>query len=74
MKKQMGDNININIYMCKVQGVDWIQMTQDRVQERAFVTAVMNFRVSQTREEFPNQLRNYTIFKQDFVYCKDRHD
>jgi hypothetical protein len=39
------DNIKMDLREIGIDGVNWIQLTQDRVQWRAFVNTVMNFRV-----------------------------
>jgi hypothetical protein len=39
------DNIKVDIREIGINGVNWIQLTQDRVQWWAFVNAVMNLRV-----------------------------
>jgi hypothetical protein len=38
---------NIKIYLMEIEidGVNWIQLAQDRVQWRAFVNTVMNLRI-----------------------------
>jgi hypothetical protein len=39
------DNIKIDLGEIGIDGVNWIRLTQDRVQWRAFVNTVMNLRV-----------------------------
>jgi hypothetical protein len=39
------DNIKLDIMEIGIDGVNWIQLAQDRVQWRAFVNTVMNLRV-----------------------------
>jgi hypothetical protein len=41
----VGDNIKIDFREIGWDGMDWIDMAQDRNQRRALVNAVMNFRV-----------------------------
>jgi hypothetical protein len=36
------DNININLREIGIDGANWIQLAQDRIQWRAFVNTVMN--------------------------------
>jgi hypothetical protein len=42
----MDDNIKIDLREKGLEGVDWIHLTQDRDQWRAFVNTVMNFPVT----------------------------
>jgi hypothetical protein len=39
------DNIKMDLREIGINGANWIQLAQDRVQWRAFVNMVMNFRV-----------------------------
>jgi hypothetical protein len=39
------DNINMDFREIGIDGANWIQLTQDRVQWRAFVNTIMNLRV-----------------------------
>jgi hypothetical protein len=41
----VGDNIKIDLREIGWDGVDWIDLAQDRDQWRAFVNTVMNLRV-----------------------------
>jgi hypothetical protein len=44
-RRRWEDNINLNLRELGIDGVNWIQLAQDRVQWRAFVNTVMNLRV-----------------------------
>jgi hypothetical protein len=39
------DNIKMNLREIGIDGTNWIQLAQDRVQWRAFVNTLMNLRV-----------------------------
>jgi hypothetical protein len=39
------DNIRLDLREIKIDGANWMQLAQDRVQWRAFVNTVMNLRV-----------------------------
>jgi len=39
------DNIKMDLRETGLDGANWIQLTQDRVQWRAFVSRIMNLRV-----------------------------
>jgi hypothetical protein len=39
------DNIKLDLREIGIDGVNWIQLAQDRVQWQAFVNTVMNFQV-----------------------------
>jgi hypothetical protein len=40
------DNIKVDLMEIGIDGTNWIRLSQDRVQWRAFVNTVMNLRVS----------------------------
>jgi hypothetical protein len=44
-RRRWEDNIKIDLTEIGIDGVNWIQLAQDRVQWRAFVNTVMNLRV-----------------------------
>jgi hypothetical protein len=44
-RRRWEDNIKMNLRKTWIDGANWIQLVQDRVQQRAFVNTVMNLRV-----------------------------
>jgi hypothetical protein len=44
-RRRCEDNIKMDLREIGIDGVNWIQLAQDRVQCRAFVNTVMNLRV-----------------------------
>jgi hypothetical protein len=44
-RRRWEDNIKMDLREIGIDGVNWIQLTRDRVQWRAFVNTVMNLRV-----------------------------
>jgi hypothetical protein len=44
-RRRWEDNIKLDLREVGIDGANWIQLAQDRVQWRAFVNAVMNLRV-----------------------------
>jgi hypothetical protein len=46
-RRRWEDNIKMDLREIRWDGVDWIGLAQDRVQWRAIVNTVMNFRVLQ---------------------------
>jgi hypothetical protein len=44
-KRRWEDNIKMDLWEIGIDGANWIQLAQDRVQWRAFVNTVMNLRV-----------------------------
>jgi hypothetical protein len=49
-RHRWGDNIKMDLRELGIDGTNWIQLAQDRVQWRAFVSTVMNGRVPQRRQ------------------------
>jgi hypothetical protein len=45
-RRKWKDNIKMDLREIWIDGANWIQLPQDRVQWRAFVSTVMNLRVS----------------------------
>jgi hypothetical protein len=45
-RRRWVDNIKMDLEEVGLDGIDWIDLAQDRVRWRALVNAVMNFRVS----------------------------
>jgi hypothetical protein len=44
-RRRWEDNIKTNLREIGIDGVNWIQLAQDRIQWRAFVNTMMNLRV-----------------------------
>jgi hypothetical protein len=44
-RRRWEDNVKINLRELGMEGANWIQLAQDRVQWRVFVNMVMNLRV-----------------------------
>jgi hypothetical protein len=44
-RRRWNDNIKMDLWEIGIDGANWIQLAQDRVQWRAFVKTVMNLRV-----------------------------
>jgi hypothetical protein len=45
-RRRWEDNIKMNLRKIRINGANWIQLAQDRVQWWAFVNTVMNLRVT----------------------------
>jgi hypothetical protein len=45
IRRRWEDNIKMDLREIQIDGANWIQLAQDRVQWRAFVITVMNLRV-----------------------------
>jgi hypothetical protein len=46
------DNIKLDLREIGINGANWIQLAQDRVQWRAFVNTVMNLQVPKRKQDF----------------------
>jgi hypothetical protein len=45
-RRRWEDNVKVDLREIRIYGVNWIRLTQDRVQLRGFVNTVMNLHVS----------------------------
>jgi hypothetical protein len=45
-RRRWQDNIKLDLRETEIDGANWFQLAQDRVQWQAFVNTVMNLRVS----------------------------
>jgi len=62
-RRRWEDNIKMDLREIGIDGANWIRLAQDRVQWRAFVNTVMNFRVPQRKQEFFDKLSDFQLFK-----------
>jgi hypothetical protein len=62
LKRRWEDNIKQDLREIGIDGANWIQLAQDRVQWRAFVNTVMNLRVPKSRILF-DKLSDNQLFK-----------
>jgi hypothetical protein len=51
-RRRWEDNIKMDLREIGIDGANWIQLAQDRVQWRAFVNMVMNHRVPYRKQIF----------------------
>jgi hypothetical protein len=56
-------NIKLDLRDIGIDGANWIQMAQDKVQWRIFVNMVMNLRFHKESGIFFDKLSDYTLFK-----------
>jgi hypothetical protein len=57
------DNIKMDLREIRINGADWIWLTQDRVQWWAFVNMEMNLQVPQESRIFFDKLSDNQLFK-----------
>jgi transposase len=62
-RRRWEDNIKMAIMEIGIDGVNWIQLAQDRVQWRACVNTVMNPRIPYGSRIFFDKLRDNQLFK-----------
>jgi hypothetical protein len=62
-RRRWEDNIKMDLGEIGIDGANWIRLAQDRIQWRAFVNTVMNFRVPQESGIFFDELSNNQLFK-----------
>jgi hypothetical protein len=63
----MADNIKIDFKEMGCDGMNWIQLTQDRVQCRALLNTKMKNSGAITGREFLDQLSGYQPLKEAFL-------
>jgi hypothetical protein len=49
-RRRWEDNIKMDLMEIRIDETNWIRLAQDRVQWRAFVNTVMNFRVPHRKQ------------------------
>jgi hypothetical protein len=59
-RRRWEDNIKMDLREIEIDGANWIQLAQDRVQWQAFVNTIMNYRVAYFRKILAE-----TIFSND---------
>jgi hypothetical protein len=62
-RRRWEDNIKMDLREIGIDEANWIQLAQDRVQWRACVNTVMNFRVPKGRRIFFDKLSDNQLFK-----------
>jgi hypothetical protein len=62
-RRRWEDNIKMDLRKIGIDGTNWIQLAQDRVQWRACVNMVMNLRVPQESGIFFDKLSGNQLFK-----------
>jgi hypothetical protein len=62
-KRRWVDNIKMVLRVIGWDGVDWIELVQDRDQWRALVNAVMNLRIPYNLWGFPERLHNWHLLR-----------
>jgi hypothetical protein len=62
-RRRCEDNIKMDLREIGIDGANWIQLAQDRVQWRAFVNTVMNLRVTEESRIFFDKLSDNQLFK-----------
>jgi hypothetical protein len=60
-RRRWVDNIKIDLRETGRDGMDWIDLAQDRDQWRALLNTVMNLRVSKNFWESPEWLHNWQL-------------
>jgi hypothetical protein len=61
-RRRWEDNIKLDLREIRIDGANWIQLDQDRIQWRAFVETVMYRRVPQRKQDF-YKLSDNRLFK-----------
>jgi hypothetical protein len=57
-------NIKMDLRETEIDRANWIRLTHYRVQWRAFVSTVINLRVSYTKQDFFDELGDNQVFKE----------
>jgi hypothetical protein len=57
------DNIKLDLTEIKINGANWIQLVQDRVQWQAVINMVMNFQLRKESRTFLDKLSDNQFFK-----------
>jgi hypothetical protein len=62
-RRRWEDNMKMDLREIGIDEANWIRLSQDRVQWRAFVNTVMNLRVPLDSRIFFDELSNNQLFK-----------
>jgi hypothetical protein len=62
-RRRWEDNIKIDLREIRIDGANWTQLAQDRVQWRAYVNTVMNLRIPYESRIFFEKLSDNQLFK-----------
>jgi hypothetical protein len=67
-RRRWEDNIKIDLREIGIDGANWIRLAQDRVQWRAFVSTVMNLRVSMKEAGYCLKAECLSAFQKNILH------
>jgi hypothetical protein len=61
-RRRWEDNIKMDLREIRIEGANWIQLAQDRVQWRAFVSTVTTFEFHKESRQLSDKVNDYQLF------------